>query len=233
MNTTVKAQSADEVESKFGYDFFIGNTQSELDERVQLGKFLMAASRASLLQYPLEVTPTRDRKPDFQLFLGGKTISAEATKIANKELEWARGLQRRSKLGTMYVTPFLKPATEKRDRAGVLNEGFATPAFVIGNTAEEEDAFWLKQAEDMLRRKTEIFRRPDFERRQENWLLLWDKLRSSDSDLERRVPILSELLREFWGSTWFDKVIVEHEFFECFVILTPNDVSWLPSSPRQ
>src|SRR5258708_245168 len=97
--------------------------------------------------------------------MGSTGVSVEATKVANHELEWGRGLQRQAAaLGTLCATPFLKEAAGKRDRSAVLNEGFARPSIFLGNTIEAQDKFWLTQAESMVRRKTEIFRRPDFEK---------------------------------------------------------------------
>jgi len=227
MNETVKAHSPDEVAAKFGYSFYTGTTQPELDERVQLGKLLLVAAETPLLRYPLEVTHTRDRKPDFRLAMGSTFVGVEATKVANERLEQARVLHRERGLGTICISSYLKEPSERRTREQDFKDSFLMSSFVMGNTIEDEDEFWIKQAEKILRRKADIFRRSNFERQQENWLLLWDKLRSSDWDLQRRIPMLSALLQEFWGHDWFSKVILEQNQFQCLVILSQDGVTWL------
>src|SRR2546426_5888891 len=100
------ANSKEEAEQKFGRAFYGGKTQPELDERVQMGKFLEIAVEHGLFNYPIEVLHDRQRKPDFRLTTAQRTIGIEATKIANPNLEQARVLQRRHGLGTLSVSPF-------------------------------------------------------------------------------------------------------------------------------
>ena len=100
MNAKVIAVSPEAIACRFGTSFYAGSkTQPELDERVQLGEFLQSAAHAQLLKYPVAVSHTRDCKPDFKMTLGSVSVGVEATKVANHELEWARGIQRQYGLG--------------------------------------------------------------------------------------------------------------------------------------
>ncbi len=214
MPRTHRAARPDEVPVVFGRAFYEGQTQPELDERVQLGKFLVAAASSPLLGYPLEVEHTREAKPDFRIKLGSKTIGVELSKVANRNLEQARHFQRKHKLGTLSVSPFLKGSSERRDREEVLSEGFCTPAMVFGNSPEDEDAFWLDQARTMIARKGAYLEKPGFVRYQRTWLLLWDRLSSHSRDLNRRAEALSYSLHPLWQGTWFSKIIIEQAHFE-------------------
>ena len=126
----------------------------------------------------------------------------------------------------MYVTPFLKQVDTERKRADILSDGFLLPQFVFGST-EEDDTSWLEQAESIVQRKTKNLSRPDFDRQEENWLLLWDKLSSSQFDLHRLVPKFSALLKKFWGAEWFNKVILEQTYFQCFIVFSPEGELWV------
>lgn len=216
------ANSPEEAQSRFGRPFYGGETQPELDERVQLGRFLVAAAFADFLCFPLEVTHTRDRRPDFVVNNGGTLVGVEVTKVANEELEWARSLQRKHKLGTMTLTPFLKGREEKRKRPDVLEHAFVTPTHVFGGSQEEEDEFWVAAAKKIVLRKTAILNSPDSGRQTENWLLIWDKLGSSASDLERRVMLLQPWLLEMWKPDWFTKLIFQENYSSNFVVLSQD-----------
>ncbi len=221
------------MSTQFGCAFYSGTTQAELDERRQFGKFLEAAAFTSLLRYPVEVEHTRDRNPDFRLMNGPTmVVGVEVTKIAKEKLEEARRLNRERGDGTMCISSYLKESSDQRTREAGFAESQLPPVFPEGIPIEEEDESWLNKAESVVRRKTEIYQRPNFERQQENWLLLWDKLSSSPEDLERRVPKLLIFLRKFWKNDGFSKVIVEQSHFQCFVILSPEGATWLRSCPE-
>ncbi len=228
VNKYLIAESPETVADKFGKTFYVGAVRAEADERFQLGEFLQCAADTSLIKYPLVVEHTRNSKPDFKINLGSTSVGVEATKVTTHGYETALSLQRFRRLGTMHVTPFLQRADAKPKQTNVIRDGFLAPTFVWGKTLEEEDKLWLQQAESIVRRKTEIFSKPDFVRQEENWLLIWDRL-SFSVDWERRVPELAALLNKFWSKNWFTKVILEQKYFQHFVVFSAQGELWLPS----
>lgn len=230
MQKPVRAENPSDVANRFGPSFYGGRTQPELDERVQLGKFLEAAAHTELVKYPLEVTHVRNQRPDFKLVLGKTQVGVEVTKVANEELESARSLQRKKHLGTLSITPFLsKPdsATSRRQR---VSSGFTTPAVLFPNEVADEDSFWLEKALEIVERKSIHLCQSDYGRGEENWLLLWDRLSSAEADLRRRIAQLENALWMKWKGTFFSRLIVEQAQFSCFAILSSHGTTWLPDS---
>ena len=233
MQKPVRAENSSDAGSRFGPSFYGGRTQPELDERVQLGKFLEAAAHTELLQYPLEVTHVRNQRPDFKLILGKTQIGVEATKVANEELESARSLQRRRRMGTLSVTPFLRrpdPAASRRER---VIAALTTPSMLFPNDIADEDSFWLETALAIIKRKHRHLNKPDYCRGKENWLLIWDKLSSTENELSRRVARLEDVLCMEWKEDFFTKLIVEQAHFSCFAILSKQGTTWLPDDSHR
>jgi len=201
-----------------------------LDERLQLGKFLEAVAHTKLLKYPLEVTHVRNQRPDFELVLGKTQVGVEVTKIANEELESARSLQRKKHLGTLSTTPFLRKPDSATSRHERVNSAFTTPSVLFSNDAADEDSFWLEKALEMVERKRRHLCQSDYGRGEENWLLLWDKLSSTEVELRQRVAQLEDALWLEWKSTFFTRLVVEQAQFSCFAVLSSQGTTWLPDS---
>lgn len=228
MQRPVRVESPSDVATQFGSSFYEGQTQPELDERVQLGRFLVAAAHTELLQFPLAVAHVRNRRPDFNLQVAQTRVGVEATKIANEELELARSLQRKRHFGTLSTTPLLRRPDPTTSRSERLNDAFTTPSMLFPNDIAGEDSYWHEQALAIIERKRLHLNQPDYGRGQENWLLLWDKLSSTKNELSHRVARIEGALWNEWKADFFTRLIVEQAQFSCFAILSKQGTTWLP-----
>jgi hypothetical protein len=236
VKTKFIANSPDEVAQVFGSSFYNEShpqSQPELDERVQLSKFLKTAAFTPICRYPIEVNVLpRDHKPDFRATFGGRIVGIEASKIANGDLEQVRSHQSKGSFGTMELSSFLKGGG-RRTLSQKLSDALITPTFIFANPTQrkDEDEFWLKQAQIIIQRKDEISKTPAFNRYDESWLLLWDKLASDEEELQRRSFRLAQTLVRFWHPDRFKKIIIQANYIAHFVILTAQGVELLQSRP--
>ncbi len=231
MKTTFVARSAEEAERIFGSTFYAESrpaTQPELDERVQLGALLRTYALSESCQFPIEVyIPPREQRPDFKVTFGRSTIGIEASKIANSELEEVRTAQRQDKLGTIEISSLLqRQSRTSRNRRIVAC--IANPVFVFPDSKqqENEDDFWLDQAQFIIKRKHTITKQPTFNRYGQCWLLLWDKL-SYEDELDRRVVMLADKLVHTWGNDFFEKIIIQRQHSERFCLLSSQGIEKL------
>lgn len=153
-------------------------TDAEWYERHQMRVFLLY--KASTLNYPVSVFHTSADFPDFRLHAGGEIIGVEATRIANEQLERVRSLGLKK---TITISPFLVKGP-RRNNAQLADAALTSSQMWMGNTMEETDSFWKKQATEKIAEKTrKLNEREDVP--EINWLLLWDKLSGEDVLPER------------------------------------------------
>lgn len=235
MKTNFIARTAKEAQHVFGNAFYQESrpaAQPELDERVQLANFLRSYALSNNCSFPIEVNILpRNQRPDFEVIFGNADVGIEASKIANPELEEVRSAQRNKKLGAIEISSLLQRQSPKSLNQRIV-DCTRNPVFIFpdANQMRYENAFWLEQARYVIMRKHIITKQQTFNRFGATWLLLWDKL-SHESELESRIELLADWLIPFWNSSFFEKVIVQHQYFDRVIMLSRHSVELLRNEP--
>jgi len=231
MKATFVAKTGEESQLVFGDTFYkdsLPKTQPELDERIQVAAFLRTFALSAACQFPIVVNILpREQRPDFKVTFGSTEIGIETSKIANWELEEIRSVQRSKKLGTIQISSLLRPQA-KRSLDNKIRDCTGVPVFIIPepDQTQREGTYWLEQAMAIILRKHGITKQPTYSRCEESWLLLWDRL-SYDNELEQRVKSLADWVRPYWGSEFFEKIIIQQQHSEQFFILSRQCVDIL------
>jgi hypothetical protein len=199
-------------------------------ELFQMSRLLESLARTSLIEYPFKARHTGEKSvPDFQLNSGAHRIAVEITKIAVSDVEHARALQQKGLNRTLAISSLYRKASRPRRKEEVIAEGFGTPTFVFPVSLDEHDRIWLETAESSLTAKSDAIARPDFQRGEENWLLLWDRIGTADWELDKRKSALKILLARHWKPGWFSRVFLQEDYFLWQLMFTPSESRQLPS----
>ena len=229
MNQEFAAHGPDEL-CKIGKALFNASKQNVLDEQVQMTRLLESLAKTEILQYPFTARHTgTDSVPDFQLKSGAHRIAVEITKIAVPDVEHARALQNKGINRTLALSSLYRKKSKPRLKEGVVAEGFGTPPLVFPVSIDEHDNIWIESARASLIAKSIVIARSDFQRGDENWLLMWDRIGTVDWQLNLRINAFAKLLAEFWKPAWFSRVFVQDEDFFWASMFTPTDSIILPN----
>lgn len=209
---------------------FNASKQNVLDEQVQMTRLLESLARTSFLQYPVRVRHTGEKGvPDFQMDSGTRRISVEITKIAVADVEHARALQQRGLNRTLAISSLYQKKDAPRRKKDVISEGFLLPSMSFPVSIEEHNRIWLEQAETSLLAKSAVIAREDFAHGDEDWLLLWDRIGTSEWELDTRREALTRLLERYWKPGWFSCVFLQDHHFFWQMMFTPPGSTLLPS----
>ncbi len=216
--------------ASIGTALFKATSQNVLDEQVQMTRLLESLARTQILKYPVSVIHSGTNSvPDFQLEAGPSRISVEITKIAVPDVEHARALQNRGMNRTLAISSLYRKEIKPRRKEKVIAEGFGTPTFVFPVSVDEHNKIWIEAAEASLKAKSAVIARSDFQRRDENWLLLWDRIGTADWELKARQNVLASLLSHYWKPDWFSCVILQDGDFFWQAMFNPKESVLLPS----
>jgi hypothetical protein len=229
MNWQFTARSPAEL-AKIGKALFNASKQNVLDEQVQMTRLLESLARTEILHYPIRVCHTGiNSVPDFQLESGGRRIGVEITKVAVPDVEHARALQNKGLNSTLGISSLYRKENKPRRKEKIIAEGFGIPTFVFPVSLDEHDTIWIEAAEASLTTKSAVIARPDFQRGDENWLVLWDRIATADWELGARQATFAGLLCIYWKPGWFSHVFLQDCDFFWQAMFTPSESTLLPS----
>jgi hypothetical protein len=202
--------------------------QNTLDEQLQMTRLLEALATTNLMEFPLSIKHTGPKAvPDFQLQAGQRRIGLEITKIAVAAVEHARALQRKGLARSIGISSLYREQPNRRTRREVLDEALLMSPFADPVSIEEYEQIWLERAREALTEKTRSIYGTEFQRGDEDWLLLWDRLGTTDWQLNVRLQALRELLNQHWRRNWYSRVFLQAENFSWQAAFTPSGFSML------
>jgi hypothetical protein len=134
---------------------------------------------------------------------------------------------------TLSTTPFVGKGDKQMKRAEVVSTGFLVSQLDASPTIDEERVLWLDRVCAELNDKSDALSKATFQRGDENWLVLWDRLGTPDWDLERRVRCVAEKLAGRWQVNWFSRVFLQDEYFAWQVMFTPEGAVLLPNEAQE
>ncbi len=184
-------------------------------------RLLQAVSSSSLLRFPVRVQYAGESGvPDFQLESAGRPIGVELSKIAVQDVEHLRSLQRKEIKQTSGISSLYRKQEKPRTKDEVIDEGFLTPVMVFPVSVEEYNAIWLEAVTAELDDKTTVLRGSHFYHGSEDWLTLWDRIGTSESEIEARIESVSCTLASRWKPDWYSRVFLQDEHFHWLVMFT-------------
>ncbi len=206
-----------------GKALFNASKQKHLDEQVQMTRLLEALSTSPVLQFPVRIRHTGENgTPDFQLESGGQRIGAEVSKIAVQDVEHARGLQGKEMKGTLAISTLYRMQSKPRTKDEVIAEGFLTPSFVFPVTVAEYNSIWLNAVTAELEDKSMVLQRDHFDHGVEDWLVLWDRIGTSEDEIKQRIESVRDILASRWKPDWYSHVFLQDKIFRWSVMFTSS-----------
>ncbi len=210
-----------------------GPTQKALDEQLQLTRLLLALAPHSILSYPVCVRHTHQAKPDFQLLVGERRISIEATKIASSNYEHAAALQRQGLGRVLMRGEFLRRNQPRMSKEETIQRGFFPGQLVFPPSLDEVDHAWWEHFQKSVLRKLEILSQPDFQHGDEDWLILEDRLGSKNWQIEDRLPPVGAWLAPFWRrNRSFGRIFIQAEDITWVALMTHGRSGMLAHVPE-
>lgn len=178
-------------------------------ERRGAFRLLASLATADCLGYPVGVIH-RD-KPDFLLQFGNRPIGLEFTEAVSQEDAEIDALATRMDKSILLFSDQFKRDTPKRTakqrREIIKNPPPGGPGWGDDRGIPE----WVEWMMSFIEKKTGDLAKPDFDRRDENWLLVYDNLPVPFArDALKRWPDLNEVLnRYFADDRHYDKIFVD------------------------
>jgi hypothetical protein len=208
--------------------------EAEIWERLQLNYFLLALAERWELGFPVEVHHTSDRNPDFVITTPTGSIGVECSRITNEKLHRLEHLEQEGIIkSTVSLNPFLM------DSGDMKNSEIVDAALGLGqfypfqwSKPEDHDRFWLRCADEILRRKTEAMDKTEYQPCDQYWLLLKDEMSIWEDDREQRATEIKKLCADFWRerSKWFSRVAVQSKSLDLHVTITQHGITPSPSA---
>ena len=209
MNWDFTAYSPDEL-AKIDNKLLNASRQTFLAQQWQMSRFLEVMSSSSIFQFPVRVRHTGTKGvPDFQVESGGRRVAIELAMISTQDLECGRALQRGRVKRAMDTTNLLRKKTKPRTEDEIFADAFAHPTRIFGLSAEERQKIWVEEATTQLNEKTAVLKRKQFEHGHEDWLVLWDRIGTRESEIKSRIAIITGLLASRWKPGWYSRVFVQ------------------------
>jgi len=202
------ANSPEEL-ANIGKKLLKASKRKFIEEQWQMSRFLEVMSSSSIFKFPLRVRHTGvKRVPDFQVESGEQRIAIELARISTQDLERGRFLQSRVKR-TMDVTTLLREKSKPRIEDEIIATAFPTPTFVFGLSSVEQQKIWVEQVTTQLNEKTATRQGEKFEHGDEDWLVLWDRIGTDESEIKSRMQAVKGLLASRWKPDWYSHVFIQ------------------------
>src|SRR6185369_15149445 len=206
MNWNYIANSSVEL-ANIGHALFKATKQKFLDEQVQMTRLLEALSSSTIVRFPVRVRHAgEDGVPDFRVEFGQRRIATELAKIAVQDVEHARGLQRKGFNRTLSLSGLYRKRLMPRTKDEVIAEAFLIPAMIFPVSRQEYAQRWVDEAVLQLEEKSAVLQRADFAHGDEDWLVLWDRIGTADSEADARIHWFADLLHSLWQPRWVARV---------------------------
>src|ERR1035441_1619878 len=215
--------------ANIGKNLLKASKRKFLEEQWQMSRFLEAMSSSSIFKFPVRVRHTGVRGvPDFQVESGERRIAIELARISTQDLECGRFLQSRVKR-TMDATTLLREKSKPRTEDEIIATAFATPTFVFGLSSGEQQKKWVEKVTTQLNEKTTVRQGKQFEHGHEDWLVLWDRIGTDESEIESRMEAVKDLLASRWKPDWYSRVFIQQiEFPHFLAAFSKNEFISIP-----
>ncbi len=195
-----------------------GDNEAATVERFQLTKLLGLLFTLGKLRFPLKLTHSSTLTPDSHLYLGAAKnhIGVELTRLALRNVEQARKIHALQGAGVLSSSVFYKHGLPELEDSEIRKRAInnVTPPFFSPPTEKESQEVWLERFCEGLEKKTIQFNKTHFKHGEEDWLVIWDRLRVDFWPLENRMEELEQVLTLYWNrAKWFDKVFIQDQHF--------------------
>ena len=208
MNCDFAANTPDEL-AKIGSKLVKARRSGLRYEQWQMSRFLEAMS-SSIFKFPVCVRHTGvNGVPDFQIESDGRRIAIELAMISTQDLERGRGLQRGKVKCAMDTASLLRKKMKPRTEDEIIADAFARPTWKFGLPAEERQKIWVEETTTQLNKKTSVVHGRQFEHGHEDWLVLWDRIGTRESEIKSRIMVLTGLLAPRWKRGWYSRVFIQ------------------------
>ena len=191
--------------------------ETPIVERLQMTRLLEALFAESQLAFPLKLRHDSTLTPDFQLSMGPRSYSVEASRIARRNVEQSKLIQETRSLGAFSPTTFYsdkKPLSE----AQIIQQGFLVQPMSYPPAIKDTKRVWLNCLAERLKKKTEQRAKKHFQHCDYEWLLLWDQLPIDVWPGESRLYDVESVLSPYWNADWFTKVFIHHSRFDWLIV---------------
>ena len=204
MESLLKATSRSDLANQLGQPQPFLPSSAKPEELRQLSDFLKACVSRTVLDYPLSILRDSDvgGLPDFTFVMPSRAVGVELTTVSANQLEKSRVDQSKAgvdepQLGARAVAS-LKVDDRKRTLAQRRSETLIpTPEVLLLPWLQVEDA-WLSNVLGKIGDKTKKMARPQYRLGDEGWLLLDDRISTSEAELKSRLPNLRDALEIYW-----------------------------------
>jgi hypothetical protein len=148
-------------------------------------------------------------KPDVRILLAGQRIGIEVTEATPEEhLRGTRAVEKSGWKGCFFPTNW-QHRPNRRATSELLEEG----TDINGDWADCAESMerWKERIVERLRDKERAFTRPDFEKLDENWLLIADVEASQithEPQLVEAQKFFRDLAQEFKPASFFDRTFI-------------------------
>jgi hypothetical protein len=173
------------------------------NEERQYAKLLLSA--LELQAFSLEVAD----KPDVRMVINGCRIGLEVTDATPEEYRRAKNALKAPDKGGCIFTEHLQHRPERRVTDKLIAEGVS----LDGPWVNSLDSFnnWTSRIEERIRDKQRAFAHPDFQRFDQNWLLIADLRHSkitNEPDLIEAGRFFHTLVSTFRPTVFFDRTFI-------------------------
>lgn len=185
--------------------------KTEHTEKWAIIHFLATYLNENKLRFPLK-TIHRD-KPDFYLKSGESEIGIECTEAIPKQYAWAAALWEQYFQPGFFDLNLFRWNSPVRSRKEIMDILSKSQKQLIGvelsdRNINQEWAKWIQGCIEVKKRK---FNKVEFEKFENNYLLIYDNLPVVINNLESATNILSDELRYFWSiqtELFFTEIII-------------------------
>ncbi len=189
-----------------------GKRTNEVIERHHMYRFLSTIADENLLTYPLEVV--KQERPDYRIECEGKTVGVEISYLTNPHYQRANDYKRRAYpdnpvplLGTWFPNPQEKMSTDTMRAIVAASQNPNGHKRVPEHCSDEER--WRTLILNRLEEKTKKL--VDYDRSDENWLLLDDDLSNPQPTFDVADEAINALFKEYYADVarlLFDQVLI-------------------------
>lgn len=181
--------------------------KSQHCEKWAVFRLLATWANANYFSYPI-ILVHRDR-PDFLLRYNDREVGIEFTEAVSQEMAETRALAKHMEETVTFSMDQFKRETPKRttsERRKIIQDQPVTDGW-IDDEPEREWAQWIM---DRVLKKTKDFNKPDFEKFDENLLLIYDNLPLPYVEIETAMECLIEGLNNYWlQKNRYDGVLID------------------------
>lgn len=176
-------------------------------ERWAVFRLLATWATGDYFSYPLRLV--HEDKPDFRVYYSERELGIEFSEATSQEMAETAALAAREGKDSLLFMDQFKRGTKKRtasERRKIIQD----KKFGAGWADDEPEREWKLCMMDRVLAKTEDFNKPDFEKFDKNWLLIYDNLPLPHIKIDVAMRYLMKHLNRYWlKKNRYDGVLIE------------------------